>query len=375
MTFHQIINAILFHRMKIIKVSLLSSVLLYLILFFIYPISFNSTVSVLPPESGSQSGLSGLLAGSDISGLLPGKVGGANSQLYLEIIKSRTAAEYVVTKCNLVPFYNAKSFQEAVEELMADMVSEVTKEGIIKLSVNVSTRPFARFSSSVDSVRALSALIPNTFIEALDKINREKLISKAKRTRIYLEDQIEKTKNQLDSAEFHLMEFQKQNKTVSLPEQVKASIDNAAKLKSEITANEIQMGLLSSNFREDNEVYISLKAKINELKKQYNKLENGNQDYILSFKDLPSFGLQLASLYRDVKINNEVYLFLQQQYYREKIQENKDLPTVEVLDKAIEPGKPKSPRLVFATGMGGLFTFVLMCMIAVYIEKRNMDVK
>lgn len=375
MTFHQIINAILFHRGKIIKVTALSTVFLFLILFLVYPISYNSTVSVLPPETGSQSGLGSLLSGADFSGMLTGKVGGASAQLYLEIIKSRTAAEYVVRKLNLVKYYDAKSEQEACEKLSADLNAEVTKEGIIKLFVDVKTPLFSRFSSAVDSISALSAKIPNTYVEALDKLNREKLISKAKRTRLYLEEQLKTTKAQLDSSEMRLMEFQKQNKTISLPDQVKVSIDNAAKLKSEIVNNEIQLGLLSNNLKEDNEIYVSLKTKLNELRSQYSKLETGNNDYLLAFKNMPEVGLQLAGLLRDSKINNEVYLLLQQQYYKEKIQENRDLPTVEILDKAIVPLKPKSPRLVFATAMGGLFVFFLMCIAAVYIEKKNLEVK
>jgi uncharacterized protein involved in exopolysaccharide biosynthesis len=332
-------------------------------------------VSVLPPDPGTQSGLSGLLNSSEFSGLIGGKTGGASAQLYLEIIKSRTAAEYVVDKLNLVKFYDAKTEQEAVEKLIAGLNAEVTKEGIIKLFVDVKTPLFSRFSPITDSVCALSATISNTYVEALDELNREKLVSKAKRTRMYLDEQIKTTKIQLDSTETALMEFQRQNKTVSLPDQVKASIENAAKLKSEIVNNEIQLGLLSNNLREDNDVYVALKSKINELKNQYNKIETGNSDLLLSFKDMPQIGLKLANLLRESKINNEVYLFLQQQYYREKIQENKDLPTVEILDKAIKPERPRSPRLVFATGIGTVSVFLLMSAFFVYAEKRKLDVK
>lgn len=375
MTLHQILNTLLFYRALIIKVTALATAILFLILFFVYPITYNSSVSVLPPETNSSTGLSSLLSGADFSSLLSGKIGSGNSQLYLEIIKSRIASEYVVKKLNLVDFYKANNFQEAVDKLSKALNAEVSKEGIIKLNVDVSTGLFSRFSSSVNRTKALSAEIPNTFVEALDHINREKLISKAKQTRIYLEEQIKTTKALLDSSEYKMMEFQKLNKAVSLPDQIKASIENAAKLKSEIVTNEIQLGYLSTNLKENNEVYASLKAKLNELKEQYSKLETGNQDYLLSFKDVPSFGLRLANLLRDVKIYNEVYLFLQQQYYKEKIQENRDLPTTEILDKAIEPAKPVSPRLLFATVVGGAFVFLLMCAVVVVVERNKLNVK
>ena len=51
-------------------------------------------------------------------------------------------------------------------------------------------------------------------------------------------------------------------------------------------------------------------------------MEMGSQDYLVSFKEVPQLGRELASLLREIKIQNEVYLLLQQQYYKEKIQEH-----------------------------------------------------
>jgi len=73
-----------------------------------------------------------------------------------------------------------------------------------------------------------------------------------------------------------------------------------------------------------------------------------------------------------VKIQNEVYTMLQQEYYKEKIQENKDLPTVEVLDKAISPLKASSPRVVLSTITGGIFIFILMSFIVILGERKTL---
>jgi hypothetical protein len=154
----------------------------------------------------------------------------ANSHLFMEILKSRTAALYVVRKHNLVNFYDAKDENEAAKKITEKLNLDVNKEGILKLSVNTSTSLFPIFTSEGDSVRVLSAHLSNSFVEALDLINREKLSSKAKSARIYIENQIDLTKSLLDSVENQLMLFQKKNKTVSLPEQVKAAIEAAASL-------------------------------------------------------------------------------------------------------------------------------------------------
>ncbi|HVO75502.1 MAG TPA: hypothetical protein VMT35_15840, partial [Ignavibacteriaceae bacterium] len=120
----------------------------------------------------------------------------------------------------------------------------------------------------------------------------------------------------------------------------------------------------------DNQQLLSLKAKLQELNDQYEKMEMGNKDYLLAFKEVPELGRELASLLREVKIQNEVYLLLQQQYYKEKIQENKDLPTVEILDEAIPPLKASGPRVIFASVTGGIFIFLFMSLIYI-VQDRN----
>lgn len=320
-------------------------------------------------------GLSSLLGGEDISSLITSGMSNANAQLFMEMLKSRSAALYVVRKHDLMKFYNLKSEIEAAKILSEKLNIDINKEGILKLSVNTSTSLFPLFTSQIDSIKMLSAALSNSFVQSLDIINREKLSSKAKRARIYIETQLKQTKSLLDSAENALMLFQKKNKTVALPEQVKAAIDAAAELKSDIVKTEIELGMLQPNLREDSKTLFTLKSKLQELRNQYNKMEMGNQDYLVAFKDIPELGKELAALVREVKIQNEVYLLLQQQYFKERIQENRDLPTVEVLDEAIPPLKASSPRVIFSTILGGIFVFLLMSMFFIVQEMKIINYK
>jgi tyrosine-protein kinase Etk/Wzc len=373
MTFHEIINVILVHRNKILKVTILTSFFLFLILYFIYPSTFNSHVTVLPPENKSQMGsLGSLLGGNDLSGLLTGGLSNANSQLYREILKSRSAAEYVVRKHNLVEYLDSKNEVEAARKLSDKLNVEINKEGILTLSVDVTTTLAPMIFDDLDSVKRFSAVLSNSYIEALDKINREKLTSKAKRARLYIEEQLKITRNKLDSVETALMTFQEKNKTISLPEQVTAAIESAAKLKSEIIKTEIEIGLLRTNLSEDSRELQSLIKKQRQLQAQYDKLDTGNQDYLLAFREVPELGKQMATIWREVKIQNEVYMLLQQQYYKEKIQENRDLPTVDVLDSAIPPTRKSSPKVISSTISGGMFIFLLMSLIVIVLERKTL---
>ena len=371
MTLHDIIHVLLINWKTILKLTVGGSLVVFIYLLLISPIIYNAPVTILPPTEKDQfSGLGSLLSGGEVTDFLTGKLAPGNSQLFLEILKSRSAAEYVVKKHNLREFYNVENDYEATKELQKSLNLDLSKEGIITLSVNVKTNLVPLIFSDKDSIKNLSARLSNSYVEALDKINREKISYRAKRAREYIEQQIVQTKTELDSAETRLMEFQKTNKTISLPEQLTSSIESAAKLKAEMVNTEIEIGLLEPNLRADNKMLLALKAKLNELHKEYRKFDIDSDDYLVAFSDVPELGMDLAKLMRNVKIKNEVYLLLQQQYYREKIQENRDVPTIDILDEAIPPRKQTSPRIIYSTLVSGIFILFLLSMIFVIKERK-----
>ncbi len=371
MTLHDIIHVIIINWKTIIKLTIGAAIVMIVFFFFISPITYNAPVTILPPEETDQmSGLGSLLSGGEMTDFLTGKMSSGNSQLFIEILKSRTAAEYVVKKHNLMEYFDQENIHEAAKYLQKELNIDLNKEGIITLSVNISTSAIPLVFSNKDSMKNLSADISNSYVEALDKINREKVSYRAKRAREYIEQQIIQTKNELDTAETRLMEFQKKNKTISLPEQLNSSIESAAKLKAEIVNTEIEIGLLEPNSSVDNRTLLALRKKLAALQEEYRKFDIESDDYVVAFSNVPELGMELAKLLRTVKIKNEVYLLLQQQYYREKIQENRDVPTTDILDEAIPPRKQSSPRIIYSTVVGSIFVFFLVSLFFVIKEKK-----
>ena len=367
MDFHTIIHTILTNWKKIIGVTLLTTFFLLLIFLFIYPHTYRSTAVLLPPEKNTSIlGLSSLLSQQNMTSLLSPSLSNASSQLYAEILKSRSASLFVIKKLNIQNEYDEKNINEAANKLSKDISVELTKEGLIKLSVEYSSKFFPLFIDDLNQRKNFSAVLTNTFVEALDHINNDKISTRSKKARIFLESQIKQTKSVLDSVELKLQDFQKKNKTISLPDQLKASIESAAKIKAEISQTEIELGLLRYNVQVDDKIFQSVLKKLEQLKEQYKKIESENEDYLLNFNLIPQLGRELTELYRELKIQNEVYSFLQQQYYKEKIEENRDLPTVEVLDPAVPPKRPVSPRIFFGSILGGIFAFFFMSVITVW---------
>jgi uncharacterized protein involved in exopolysaccharide biosynthesis len=316
------------------------------------------------------SGVRGLVSGGDVSNLLLGGLTQSSSQLHIEILNSRTAAEHVVHKHNLMEYYNTETVYDACNKLRGDLDTDLSKEKIITLSVKVSTGFLPLFFADKDSTKKFAAKLSNSYVEALDKINTEKISYKAKRAREYIEEQLEITKIFLADAEQKLMVFKQENKTISLPEQLQSAIESSAEIKSQLIQTEIEIGLLEPNLRADSPTLIALRKKLSELKQEYDKFEIGTEDYLIAFEDIPELSKEFAEIIREVKIQNEIYLLLQQQYYKEKIQENRDLPTIDVLDKAIPPLKASGPRTIFSTVLGGMFTFLLVSLYFILIDKN-----
>ena len=371
MTLHDIIHVLLINWKRILKLTVGSAIVIFFYLWLISPATYNAPVTVLPPAEADQiSGLGSILSGSGVGDFLTGKFAAGNSQLFIQILKSRTAAEYVIRKNNLIEFYDVESEYEAIRKLQNDLSMNLSKEGVITLSVNVSTGFVPKIFSDVDSIKNLSASISNSYVEALDSINQEKVSYKAKRAREYIEEQLLQTKTELDSAEIKLMEFQKENKTISLPEQLTSVIESAARLKAEIVNTEIEIALLEPNSRPDNKNLLALKKRQNQLQKEYEKFDIDSDDYLLAFSNVPELGMELAKLMRTIKIKNEVYILLQQQYYKERIQENRDVPTIDILDEAIPPKRQLSPRLGYTTAVGSIFVLLIVSLFFVIKEKK-----
>ncbi|AFH49790.1 Putative lipopolysaccharide biosynthesis protein [Ignavibacterium album JCM 16511] len=377
MDFHTILHTILINWKRIISVTILSTVILFLILLFVYPVTYTSSVTILPPERKKDFGLGSLLGTgmNDLSGIATGMMTIASSEMYIQIMKSRTLSEFVVKKLDLVEKFNVDSDEKAIANLQKMISFDLNKEGIVKLSVDVTSNILPAVTSDKDSLKVLAKQIAQSFIDGLNYFNNSKLSTKSKNTRIYLEQQISETRVQLDSLENELVKFQQKYKTISLSDQMKTSLEAAAKLKSEITRIEIEMNLLKNDVTEENKYYHTLQKQLEELKKQYNKFDTDRIDYLLSFKNAPELGQQLSSLFREVRIQNEIYVMLQQLYYKEKIQEKRDTPSVDILDEPIIPENQSSPRLFFSSLIGGIFIFIGLSSFYFYKDLKVLKAK
>ncbi|MFZ1731650.1 MAG: Wzz/FepE/Etk N-terminal domain-containing protein [Bacteroidota bacterium] len=359
--------------------------LIMLVYVLMMPQTFTSTVTLLPPQQEkSNLGLGSLLQGAsalpmfDIGSSLG--FGGRQSDIFAEILKSQSVAESLIVRHDLAKWFGVSadlSYRHAIEPLQESTEVEVNKNGIIRVSVTLGTGFFPS-SSDVDSVKNFTAAIANDYVRWLDRVNREKLISSARNSRIFVEEEIKRTESELDSAYMKLVSFQRTNKSVFLEKQMEAALTGAAALKEKLMEARTELGLKQQTFTERSRVITQLESEIDALSKQYASLSTGQgntgEDFEVPFQKVPEVARAMAGHLRDVKTLEQVIMFLSQQYYQDRVQEARDTPTVQVLDSAspaIQRTSPKRAAWMLMTVLFSLLASVLYLMLTTYLRARG----
>jgi uncharacterized protein involved in exopolysaccharide biosynthesis len=86
---------------------------------------------------------------------------------------------------------------------------------------------------------------------------------------------------------------------------------------------------------------------------------------------LPGAGVEIMRLWRDVKVQEQIFELLTAQLEEARIRETRDTPTVEVLDSAVPPihkSRPKRTWIVLGGFIVGVFGSALA---ALLLERRE----
>lgn len=348
------------HR-RILSRAGVGAFLVSLIVAFLIPARYEAVARLMPPEnrSGSELGMFAAIAGrsggSGLSGIASDLLGGASSgALFVGILGSQTVLDRLIEEFDLRHVYRTAKVEDAREKLAAHtMLSEDRKSGIIIIAVS-------------DHNPTRAAAIANAYITALDRLVAEVSTSSARRERIFLEERLESVKRDLDAAAKKFSEFASKNTAIDIPEQGKAMVEAAAALQGELIAAESELSGLQQMYTASNVRVRSLRARVNELRRQLEKMgggemssgESGDKQLYPSIRELPLLGVTYADLYRQTKIEETLYELLTQQYELARVQEAKEIPSVKVLDAPVAPTKRSFPPriLIVFLGTSGLMT-------------------
>ena len=363
----------------IVALAIIFSVVVSLLL----PNMYTATARVLPPKE-PDSGLSALLtqSGGPLGGLAGSFMQGKTTpDLYVGMLESRTVADVLIKEFNLKELYKKKYLEDVYKHLAKRINIRVSrKDQIISVSVE-------------DKDPRRAADMANTYLDALDRINRTVNITEGQRKRVFLEKRLKEAKNDLYRAEIELKEFQEKYKLVSIEEQAKVAIEGAAKIKGEIIVARTELEVLKKFGTERQNEAVMLKAKIVELQNQLGKIENGNpginapkengtaegeSNFYIPFNELPALGMQLGRLIREAKIQEKVFELVTSQYEMAQIAEAKDVNTIQILDHAVPPDKISSPKrslIIILSTVVALFLSIFLAFFVEYFQRLKIEDK
>jgi capsule polysaccharide export protein KpsE/RkpR len=206
------------------------------------------------------------------------------------------------------------------------------------------------------------------YVAELNHLVAELSTSSARRERIFLEGRLQAVSQDLESAEKDFSQFASKNTAIDIKEQGKAMVEAAAVLQGQLIAAQSEYEGLKQIYTDHNVRVRSVKARINELRHQLEKLGgkgesttsvSGQADDSLypSIRKLPLLGVSYADLYRRTKIQETVLETLTKEYELAKVQEAKEIPTVKVLDVANIPDKKSFPPRFLIIFLGTALAF------------------
>jgi tyrosine-protein kinase Etk/Wzc len=352
--YRALFRTVLLRKRTVVKIVLAASVFMFVYV-LIMPQTFTSTVSLLPPQKEQNMfAMNSLLQGSqsmpalDIGASLG--FGARPSDLFVEILKSHTVADSLILHEKLDSFFGigeGMDRRHALEPLQEATDIEVNKNGVIRISVSFATGYFA-FGREPDSIRNFAARVANQYVVWLDRVNREKLVSRARNSRIFIEQEVKRTQADLDSLFVKFVEYQQAHRSVFIDKQMEAALAGATSLREKLMDAQVELGIKKKDFAQGGKVIEQLQSQIDQLSKQYNAMSTGEGkqtgDYFVPFANVPSVTRDIGNFTRQVRVLEQVIAFLRQQYYQDRVQEVRDVPTVQVLDQAVPAIKRTSPH-------------------------------
>ena len=334
---------------RVAAVALAGSIVLALVI----PARYTATTRLMPPDNQSGSGMalaavaamsqSTSSGGEGLSGIASNLLGlKSNSDVFVGILGSRTVRDNLIQQFNLKHVYWDRRMEDARNDLADRTDVSIDRKSQI-ITIRVSDR---------DPQRATA--MAQAYVDELNRLVAELSTSSARRERIFLEGRLKSVSQDLESAETDFSQYASKNTTIDVKEQGKAMVEAAATLQGELIAAQSEYEGLKQIYTDGNVRVRSLRARMDELKNQLQKLggkggttadlaNDTSNDLYPSIRKLPLLGVQFADLYRRTKIQEAVLETLTKEYEMAKVQEAKEIPTVKVLDAAVVPERKSFP--------------------------------
>jgi uncharacterized protein involved in exopolysaccharide biosynthesis len=325
---------------------------------------YTSTTSLMPPDNSSpySAMLSALTSSSSAASLGSEALGiSTPGDLILSILESRTVLDGMIARFDLMHYYRAHVIEEARTALKANTkLDQDRKSGVITIAVTDINAQFA-------------CKLAQGYVIELNRVMTENSTSAARRERVFLESRLKDVKRDLDESSQTLSQFSTKSKTIDIPTQAKSMVDAEFKLEEELAEGRGEVAALRQNFSDDNYRVKAVLGRNAELEREINSFSGATKaggteasstsNAYPSIGELPALGVTYFDLDRRVRVDQELWETLTKQYEMARVQEAKEIPTIQILDEPNVPNRKSAPRRSLIVLLCTFLSFVFSCIL------------
>lgn len=358
---------ILYKWKKFILINLFVITILVAGLSFLIPEKFKATarVMVTSTDSYGMGGLGSLVSDNSMASVGAKLFGIANTSedLIFGILNSRTALTKAIEKFNLMKYYEIddNNMDKAIKAFYSDLIFEPNDNGLIEISV-------------INKNPNLSAKIANYFVDLADSMNIKLNIEQAHNNRTFIEKRYYQNVRDLKNAEDSLYTFENKYGVFAVPDQLKATVEVAAGIEAELLKQQLAADALKAQLGENSPQYKIVNAQVEQLKLKVQDIKNSSSvsntsNVLFPFNKIPKMSIEYLRLYRDIEIQTKLMEFILPMYEQAKVEEQKSIPTLLVVDNAVPPQLKYSPKRSFI--VIGVFALAFFFMLPFVFTGEN----
>lgn len=321
---------------------------------------YSAMARLLPPKTKPNTATmlsqTGSLAGAGVGGVLEGQQPVVD--MYLAILQSRAAAEFMDSNFDLRKRWGVSSIESVYGRLSSMSKIAPSPNGIINIEIE-------------DSDPVWAARLANGYADALQYITQGLAVNEASKRRVFYEQQMNVSLQQLTVAEMSLRKIQQETGVLNLDPQIQMAIQESNRLRTAIASKETELASMEAFATERNADYLRLQHEIDALKnqlEQWRRPVKASDDVALQASEglLPEISMEYVKHVREVKNLELVYELFLKELQLTRIDQVKDATTVELLDKAIPPSTPSYPKKKRTIAIASLIGF-LIAMVSILI--------
>lgn len=303
---------------------------------------FTARTTLLPPGAQQQSSSAAALAAlGSLGGLAGGIAAKTPDELYVNLLKSDSVQRALVTRFDLYKRYKVESYEVMRLTLPRYVrVSSDKKSGVITLEVDDRDPKFA-------------AELANAYPVELAKVLGRLAVSEAQQRRLFFDQQLKDTKDNLVKAEQALLKVQEKSGMVVLDQQAEAIIKAVAELKTKIIEREVRLKVMRTTTTAQNPDVQLLTSELAALRGELARMESsvpanakaasGPGGIDIPIGKLPAAAVDYVRAAREVKFQETMLASMLRQYEAAKLDEAKEGPVLQQVDVAQPPDRKSKP--------------------------------